>query len=243
MWKNIGTEQCLAFINCQLSSQGKVSLTEAGIKPAITISRLTGAGGHTVAAKLGEYLQTNVPGHAPWTVFDRQLVEKVLEDHHLSKRIAQYMPEKHRSMLTGIFEELFGLHPSDWTLVHQTAETILHLAQMGNVILVGRGAAVVTSKLDNVFHVRLVGSIEKRTEQVKKVYGYDRKTAIDFIDREDKGRKQFLKEHFKEDAENPLLYDLGINTDRIPYEEAARLIGDEVIHHFHLDRRVETAAA
>jgi cytidylate kinase len=236
MWKNIGIEQCQAFINCQLGSQGKVSLVESAIKPAVTISRMTGSGGRTVASKLAECLQAQVPGHAPWTVFDRQLVEKVLEDHHLSKRIAEYMPENHRSMLTDMFEELFGLHPSDWTLVHQTVETILHLAQMGNVILVGRGAAVVTSKLDNVFHVRLVGSIEKRTERVQKVYGYDRKTAIAFIHREDKGRKRFLKEHFKEDPENPLLYHLGINTDRIPYDETAELIGDEVIRHFHLDR-------
>ena len=242
MWNNINYEKCLSFINYQLRP-GTRSSAEPLINPAITISRMTGAGGHTVADKLAEYLQANVPGHAPWTVFDRQLVEKVLEDHHLSKRIAEFMPEKHRSLLTDMFEELLGLHPSDWTLVHQTAETILHLAQMGNVILVGRGAAVVTRKLDNVFHVRLMGSLEKRTEQVQKVYGYDRKTAINFINREDKGRKRFVKEHFEEDPENPLLYDLGINTDRIPYEEAAELIGAEVIRRFHLDRRVQTEAA
>lgn len=237
MWKNINLEQCRTFINCQLSP-GMQSSGDRAIRPAITISRLTGAGGHTVAGKLAEYLQANVPGHAPWTVFDRQLVEKVLEDHNLSKRVAEFMPENHRSMLTDMVEELLGLHPSEWTLVHQTAETVLHLAQMGNVILVGRGASVVTSKLDNVFHVRLVGSIERRTEQVQKVYGYDRKTALDFIHREDKGQKRFLKEHFEADPENPLLYHLGINTDRIPYDEAARLIGDEVIRRFELNRRV-----
>lgn len=237
MWKNIGMEHCLAFINLQLSP-GARKRDDKLVKPAITISRMTGAGGHTVAGNLAEYLQANVPGHAPWTVFDRQLVEKVLEDHHLSKRVAEYMPENHRSLVTDMFEELLGLHPSDWTLVHQTAETILHLAQLGNVILVGRGAAVVTRKLDNVFHVRLVGSLEKRTEQVQKVYGYDRKMALDFINREDKGRKRFLKEHFEEDPENPLLYHLGINTDRIRYDEAARLIGEEVIQRFELNRRV-----
>jgi cytidylate kinase len=235
MWKNINLEQCRAFIACQLSPGGWTP-SDGVVKPAITISRLTGAGGHTVAGKLAEYLQGRVPGHAPWTVFDRQLVGKVLEDHNLSKRVAEYMPENHRSMVTDMVEELLGLHPSDWTLVHQTAETVMHLAQMGNVILVGRGASVVTSKLDNVFHVRLVGSIEKRTEQVQKVYGYDRKTAVDFINREDKGRKRFLKEHFEEDPENPLLYHIGINTDRIPYDEAAQLIGAEVIRRFHLDR-------
>jgi cytidylate kinase len=237
MWNNIGMEHCLSFVNLQLSP-GARKYGNKQVRPAITISRMTGAGGHTVAGKLAEYLQSNVPGHAPWTVFDRQLVEKVLEDHHLSKRVAEYMPENHRSLVTDMVEELLGLHPSDWTLVHQTAETVLRLAQMGNVILVGRGAAVVTSKLDNVFHVRLVGSIEKRTEQVQKIYGYDRKGALDFINREDKGRKRFLKEHFEQDPENPLLYHLGINTDRISHDEAARLIGDEVIRRFELNRRV-----
>lgn len=235
MWNNIGMERCLSFINLQLSP-GLRQQREKRVQPAITVSRLTGAGGHTIAGKLAEYLQANVPGHAPWTVFDRELVQKVLEDHHLSKRIAEFMPENHRSMVTDMFEEILGLHPSDWTLVQQTAETIMHLAQMGNVILVGRGASVVTCKLENAFHVRLVGSLEKRIEQVQKVYGFDQKAAADFVHREDKGRKRFLKEHFEQDADNPLLYHLGINTDRVSYDEAARIIGDAVIRRFSLNR-------
>jgi cytidylate kinase len=203
----------------------------------MTFSRMTGAGGLTVADELAEYLQAKVPRHAPWTVFDRKLVEQVLEDHHLSKRVAEFMPENHKSMLTDIFEELLGLHPSAWTLVHQTAETILHLAQMGNVILVGRGASVVTRELDNVFHVRLVGSVAKRIERVQQVYELDRPAAIEFINRKDKGRRRYLKEHYHEDIDDPLLYHLIINTDRIRSEDAARLISDEVIRRFHLDRQ------
>src|ERR1051325_1337889 len=148
MWNNIGIEQCLAFINSQLRSQGKVSLFESEMKPAVTISRMTGSGGRTVASKLAEYLQARVPAHCQWTVFDRNLMAKVMEEHHLDKRIAEFMPENHKPMLTDIMEELLGLHPSSWTLVRQTAETILHLAQMGYVILVGRGANVITQKLD-----------------------------------------------------------------------------------------------
>jgi cytidylate kinase len=237
MRNNIGYERCLSFINCQLNPSGR-GHSDSLIKPAITISRMAGAGGRTVAAKLAEYLQAHVPGHAPWTVFDRKLVEQVLEDHHLSRRVAEYMPENHKSMLTDIFEELLGLHPSSWTLVHQTAETILHLAQLGNVILVGRGANVITSKLDNVFHVRLVGLMEKRIERVQQLYEFDRHTAVEFIHREDKGRKRYLKEHLHEDIDNPLLYHLIINTDRIRYEDAALLIGDEVVRRCHLDRHM-----
>lgn len=235
MWKNIGLEQCLAFINCQLSP-GAPARGVNLVKPAITISRLTGAGGFTVASQLAEILQAKVPRHAPWTVFDRKLVEQVLEDHHLSQRVAEFMPENHKSILTDIFEELLGLHPSSWTLVHQTSETILHLAQMGNVILLGRGASVITRRLDSVFHVRLVGSVAKRIERVQAVYKLERRTATAFVNRGDKGRRRYLKEHFHENIDNPLLYHLIINTDRFRYEDAARLIGDEVIRRFHLDR-------
>jgi cytidylate kinase len=237
MWKNIGIERCSSFINCQLSPGILVS-QHGRVRPTITISRMTGSGGRTIASQLADHLQARVPGNAPWTVFDRKLVAQVLEDHHLSERIAAFMPEGHKSMLTDIFEELLGLHPSSWTLVHQTAETILRLATMGNVILVGRGASVVTRHLENVFHVRLVGSVEKRTERVQQVYGYDRKTALEFIHREDKGRRQYLKEHLQEDIDDPSLYHIVINTDRIRYEDAARLIGDEVIRRFQLYRHM-----
>ena len=237
MNNNIGIERCLSFINLQLSP-GNRAATDSRIRPAITISRMAGAGGHTVAEGLAEYLKTKAPGDAPWTVFDRKLVEQVLEDHHLSKRIAEFMPENHKSMLTDIFEELLGLHPSSWTLVQQTAQTILHLAELGNVILVGRGANVVTSKLHNVLRVRLVGSVEKRTEWAQQVYKIDRQAASEFLKREDRGRRRYLKEHFHEDIDNPLLYDLIINTDRTHHEDVVRLVGDEVMHRFHLERPV-----
>ena len=60
MWKNIDLEQCRTFIDCQLSP-GMRSSGDRAIKPAITISRLTGAGGHTVAGKLAEYLAGKRP--------------------------------------------------------------------------------------------------------------------------------------------------------------------------------------
>ena len=80
-------------------------------------------------------------------------MEKVLEDHSLPNRLARFMPEDRISEISDTMDELFGLHPPSWTLVRQTADTILHLAELGNVIVIGRGAAVITRKLDYVFNV------------------------------------------------------------------------------------------
>jgi len=243
MWKNIGYERCLSFINCQLRPQTTGSLASSTIRPSITISRMTGAGGRSIASHLTDYLTARTPAECHWTVFDKNLIERVLDDHHLPKRVAKYMPEGHRSMLSDMLEELLGMHPSSWTLVQQTSETILRLVKVGCVILVGRGANVVTSKLENVFHVRLVGSLEKRTERVQKAYSLDEHEAAKFIAKEDTGRRRYLKEHLDTNIDDPLLYHLIINTDRIRYEDAAQLIGDEVIRRYHLERPVHAVAA
>ena len=158
-------EQCRTFLNAQWQSAGKAAAAaKAGVpRRAVTISRQTGSGAHSVAEKLATFLQARSPKDAcPWTVFDRNLVEQVLEDHNLPQRLAQFMPEDRVSEIADTMDELFGLHPPSWTLVHQTSDTILRLAELGNVILIGRGATIITSKLDYVFHVRLVGSLERR---------------------------------------------------------------------------------
>lgn len=230
MWKNIGLDRALSFINCQLRLPG--SRFGAAGKPTITISRMTGSGGRSVAAKLAEYLQAKAASHCPWTVFDRDLVAAVLAEHHLPERIAEYMPENHRSMLTDTVEELLGLHPSSWTLVEHTTQTILHLAQMGTVILVGRGANVITSRLPNAFHVRLVGTLEKRSVRVQEVFHLGPDAALEFMRKEDRGRQRYLKEHFGEDIDDPMLYHMIINTDQVAYEDAAVVIGNAVVERF-----------
>lgn len=242
MYKNIAFEKAMTFVKSHSYPKGEERPAGGPVRPAITISRMTGAGGHVIASDLAEYMQTHVLAHDQWTVFDQNLVEKVLEEHNLEKRIAEVMSEEHRSMLADLVESLIGKHPSTWTLVEHTNATILRLASIGNVILVGRGGVVITKALSNVFHVRLVGSLEKRIEYGQRVYGVDRNAALDFIKKRDEGRRRYLKDYFDADVDNPLLYHLVINTDLVQYDEAVRMIGDEVIRRFKLDQPLKAAA-
>ncbi len=224
-------DKCLSFINVQLNpSEHPSGGAQAPSRLAVTLSRQTGSGAWLVAERLADYLQQHAPpGPGPWTVFDKQLVEKVLEDHNLPKKLARYMPEDRVSAIDTIMREILGLHPPSWTLLHQTAETILKLAELGNVILIGRGANVITARLNHVFHVRLIGSLEKRLERVQKHLGFDQRCAMEYIVKSDRGRQRYLKEHFKVDIDNSLLYDMVINTDRISCDNAAFLIGHAVL--------------
>ena len=228
-------QQFLSYIDCQLQAP-KPGHSAGSLKrpPAVTISRESGAGGVSIGGKVAAYLQKLTPkSSCPWTVFDRNLVEKVLEDHHLPKRLAQYMPEARVSELQSMLEELLGLHPDSWTLVHQSAETILQLAELGNVIIVGRGANAITSRLDNVFHVRLVASLEKRVRVVRDYYHLDEAAAHKFIAEQDRGCIGYVKKFFGRDIEDPLQYHMVLNTGLLSFDEVARLIGEAVLHRFY----------
>jgi len=227
-----GLERCLSFINCQLQPSTQPLPVYSGGQRyrTVTISRQAGSGAHSVARLLTGLLQARSPeGSCHWTVFDRNLVEKVLEDHNLPGTLAKFMPEDRISEMADTMDELFGLHPPSWTLVRQTADTVLHLAELGNVILIGRGAHVITGNLPYVFHVRLVGSLERRVKHVQQLNNLSRKKALDFIQREDLGRRRFLKKYFNRDIEDPLLYHLVINTDLVSPEESARMIADAIL--------------
>jgi cytidylate kinase len=165
-------------------------------------------------------------------VFDKNLVSRVLQDHHLPERLAQFMPEDKVSGISDAVEELLGLHPAAWKLVHQSAETILSLAELGSAIFVGRGAAAILGHLPQVFHVRLVGSLEKRIERVKEHYRVDTRAAREFIKKEDAARKRYLKRYFKRDIDDPLLYHLTLNTDLIACDDAAAIVAEIILQRY-----------
>ncbi len=219
------------YFQCQLRADRDEEKSKI-LHPFVTISRKAGAGGITIGEELCDYLRKHdnqAKNACPWTVFDKNLVEEVIREHSLSDKVARFMSEDRISEVADILDELFGLHPSQWTLVHKTSQTILHLAQMGNAIIVGRGANVITRKRPNGFHVRLVGSWEKRIEYMRDRFNLSRKEAVAMIKKRDLGRKNYLKKYFDKDIDDPLLYDLLINTDNVAYEEAARIIGEAVI--------------
>ena len=211
--------------------------------PAITISHQTGSGARQIAEKLAEILQETEPeGRYPWTVFDRQLVEKALEEHHLPKTLAQKMPEDKRSYIDDVMDELFGLRPPSWVLVPQVAETMLRLAIAGHAILIGRGAAVVTGRLPDVFHVRLIASLPKRIERVQKLHNLTREAATAFVQKEDRGRERYVKANFHARVDNELLYHLVVNTERMSYPDSAALIAEAARRYFRKEQAVTPPA-
>lgn len=222
----------VAFINCLLPEAVKAETQKEDTAfRAVAISRQSASGAHLVGEKVARILDRRLPkGASPWTVFDRNLVEKVLEDHHLPDRLARYMPEDAVSHINSIMEELFGLHPPSEFLVQQTSETILRLAKLGRVILLGRAAVLVTAHLPHVLRVRMVAPLEQRIEFMQQTEGLSGEEAAERVHEEDHGRKRYFKKYFHRNDDDPLLYHLVLNTGLISYDETARIIADRVLN-------------
>lgn len=227
-------EQCQSFVNLQLQPRDGKSYADKVVSHprAVTVSRQAGCGAVEVAEKLARLLQGHSPkGAPPWTVFDRNLMSKVLEDHQMSASFAKFLPEDRMTELQDVVDELFGLRPASWTVIQDTAETMLKLADVGSVILIGRGSNIVTSKLGGTFHVRLVAPFDQRVERAHRAYKMSVKEARDFCKREDLGRERYLKKYFNADVNDPVLYHLVINTGMLSCTEAAKIIADAAIAH------------
>jgi cytidylate kinase len=72
--------------------------------------------------------------------------------------------------------------------------------------------------------VRVIASADLRAERVSERHQISLKKAAAQVKASDKNRRKFLKRFFKADWEDPCLYDLVINTNRLSTEQSARLI-------------------
>ena len=225
----------------QASEEAKIHKRKTNPGPVITISRETGVGATAICEKLTEYFNKfAIDDYDDWTFFDRDLIEKVMEDHHLPEHFKKHLSEEKPAKIDSWFGEILGITPSKLSLLHKTSRTILKLAEYGNVVLVGRGATIITANLERAFHVRLVAPLNYRIENSMRLYDVTAKRAAEFIKEEDEARKNYIWKYFHKNVEDPLLYHAIINTNLLKFEEIADMIGHCVMKRFPQFFRAQT---
>lgn len=222
-------EKCKQYINLHSSDAD----AKREVYPCITISRQTGSGSYEVSEKLINILQSKTKDpENPWTYFNKDLIKKVIEEFKLPKGFSNYIAENKYNHISDAVNELLGVKPAEWTIVHKSTEIILQLAHYGKTIIVGRGSNLITSKLPNCFHVRLVAPMENRLKHVQEVFKFSKPEAVDYIKKEDLNRHKYLKSHFFREPDDATIYHLTINTGKFSYEESALIIANTLIKKF-----------
>jgi cytidylate kinase len=219
--------QGLTILHAQLRPSPAFSLKPAAhdVHPFITLSHETCAG----ATTLGEHLLPLLNEHSheegrSWMFLDKDLINRALGLSNLPEQLAHYLPEDRISEIKGLIGEMVGLHPPLWELEHQVTEAIVKFARLGCVILSGRAAHLITREMQGGFHLRLVAPFESRVHRAQAMRQTTRAVAEQYIRETDGARERHLQTQFDEDINDPHLYDLVINTDRVSPATAARLV-------------------
>jgi len=221
-------QECRGYVAAQMHAANKAPKTKHK-RPAITISRQTGARGRSIGNKLQAALRAQNPkADVPWTLFDDDLVRQILADNNLPADLEKFMPDDAVSEVESSINEILGRHPSMWSLFDKTVRTIARLSSMGNCIIVGRGGNQITQSFQNVLRVRLIGSEEKRIQHMVHEHDMSKSAAAKFIKEEDAARRRYLKQHFHCDIDDPLHYDLVFNTDHLKDETVVRLLTEGI---------------
>lgn len=223
-----------AKLYIETHSKEKETLEKQKIKvepgPCITISRQTGAAAGEISEILIDVLKSKSKNQKrEWAVFDKNLIEKVIEDHNLPEKLSNYLTEEKHSFLNSIMNELFGIHPSPLRLVYKTTKTILQLAQIGNCIIVGRAANIILKNMDNTYHIRIISPLRKRIKQVQSYFNFTEDEAKRYIEKEDEKRRDYVKHYFHKDIDDPSLYDLVFNTERHSLEETTQILSTAIM--------------
>ena len=190
--------------------------------PFVTISREPGAGGWTLAQQLVTEINQRVSGEHPWTCWDRELVENIAGDLHVSNRLIEHFEDHNRSWLTDFMSSLSHSDHAgadDAMIYRRVALTIRSLASAGRTVIVGRGGVFLTRGMPGGVHIRLVAPLEHRIEWAMKSQGLTHEKARVHLRELEHNRHIFLKRFWNIDALHSENFTVTYNTAAVNTEE------------------------
>jgi len=181
----------------------------------IAMTREMGSLGKEVALGLAEKL-------------DLQIVHHELIEHELAEKLHIKDSSVHR-FLEGNASLLERWKIDKHRLSRYTAEEVLELAARGNVIIRGWGATYLLRPISHVLRVRICAPIAFRVKVLMERLGIDDESlARKEIERSDAAHSRTVTQLFGINWEEPLLYDVVLNTERIPIDHCVDLLHDLV---------------
>src|SRR5205809_2868789 len=198
--------------------------------PVITITRQYASGGSDIARLVAVGLD--------WTVIDNEFVDQVAQRAGLSAAEVAQREERAPGLLERLARTLAVASPEmfissaavprveqdEVAIVQLTERVIAEAAAHGRTVLVGRGAQAVLARRPDALHVYVVAPREFRIKLAIERLGVDPAKAEKVLDDTDRQRDQYVKANYGRHRQDPLNYDLVLNTGRLGIDGAAAMI-------------------
>ncbi|HEX7975654.1 MAG TPA: cytidylate kinase-like family protein [Anaerolineales bacterium] len=98
------------------------------------------------------------------------------------------------------------------------------LADEGGAVILGRAGQVILGGRPDVLHVRVIAPVDLRIRRVAEIQKISLESAQAQVETTDRNRRNYLKRFYHAHWDDPVLYDLVINTANLTPAAAATLI-------------------
>ncbi len=185
------------------------------MKDVITISRQMGSGGRLIAdlvsARLG------------WPLMAKELVEEAAEMAGVDELKIRRIFEHRLSM-----QDRITFQQRSAKYLDAISSAIQEFSNRGNVILLGRAANLVLAGNPRVFRINLVAEFETRVERIATQCNLRGKRGLDDARKQvldsDYARTAYHNYLFNVDWQDPMNYDLVLNTTELTLDQAAEAV-------------------
>jgi cytidylate kinase len=101
---------------------------------------------------------------------------------------------------------------------------ITDIARSGSIVIRGRGSQFILKDLPRALHVLVVAPLDLRVKRIMESSKIEESEVRKMIQRFDSSRRMFTKRYFHAVLEDPINYDLVINTEHLSFEHATSII-------------------
>jgi cytidylate kinase len=176
----------------------------------ITITRNIGCNGTTISKRVAAELQLEF--------YDDARLEQEATRLGLRPQDMKSLDEK----APGLFDRLWGQKPEIYLDLLQSV--VYEVAHRGQGIIMGHGSQMLIRDFGCALHVRIYASDSYRLNHLMKERGMSREAAENLIRKRDSERRGFIRYAFHMDWNDPSLYDVLINRDKLSTDSAVKLI-------------------
>jgi cytidylate kinase len=195
----------------------------------ITISRQFGAGGLTLGRRLAKRLA--------YRYVDEFMIREVADKIGVSPGAVRAFEKEGSTKLMKFLDKLVSKDFINRVISdrYQTVDEkkylgvvtaiVRELQEQGDVVIIGRGGQYILKGLDDVWRILLVADWDSRLHMVMDSFGLPEQDAQKFIREKDRIRTNFLSLFAeRERHDDPLVYDLVINLERVSMVKAEQMI-------------------
>lgn len=181
----------------------------------VTVSRNFGALGREVAQLLADTLEVRC--------CDRDILQEVARRADVDEQLVKVLDEHINRIDNHWWQALINKNTFSYEDYYKyLVKTVFSISLRGGVII-GRGANLILGP-ERAFRVRIIGSPDKCAERIAAREGISLEQALEKAQHVDQERAEYIKQLYGIDIDDPISYDLVLNSDRYDRVQLVELI-------------------